>query len=37
MNACPQTVLSGDGSRQFTTSFACDVREAAAFCLAETA
>jgi hypothetical protein len=27
MNACPQTVPSGDGSRQFTTSFASNVRE----------
>jgi hypothetical protein len=27
MNACPQTVPSGDGSRQFTTSFSSNVRE----------
>ena len=25
MNVCPQTVPSGDGSRQFTTSFASNV------------
>ena len=29
MNACPQTVPSGDGSRQFTTSFASNVRRCA--------
>jgi hypothetical protein len=27
MNACPQTVPSGDGSGQFTTFFASNVRE----------